>query len=366
VTLLVSTRRKPSRLTFTFSVGLLALGLAAGLSFAQDTPPPLTQAAEPAAAAAKPQGGDSASARLSRVEQKLAELQALVGALQSFTHANPGTTPRQDTASGTPGAEPPVGQSDLATRVAALETQIGALTAELEQISQRLNAVNALPAAEGAAPISPSTPPPARQGEAEPLPDTATAAMTGSPADAADSEDTSKPRWYGPRPGEEQTSALPPGAPQPLLPPAVEGGAASGQAQSQMAALPGDDVHSLYEKGYAALTRNDYTGAEVAFRQLIESYPKDPLAANAQYWIGESYYRRGQYKNAADAFRKGYKKYKSGDKAPDTLLKLGISLAALGQKDAACSTFGELKTKFPKAPETVRDEAKAERKKTGC
>jgi len=71
-------------------------------------------------------------------------------------------------------------------------------------------------------------------------------------------------------------------------------------------------------------------------------------------------------KNAADAFLKGYKKYKSGDKAPETLLKLGMSLAALGQKEAACSTFGELKTKFPKAPETVRDEAKAEQKKTRC
>ncbi|HEY6920477.1 MAG TPA: tetratricopeptide repeat protein, partial [Methyloceanibacter sp.] len=76
-------------------------------------------------------------------------------------------------------------------------------------------------------------------------------------------------------------------------------------------------------------------------------------------------FRRGQYKNAADAFLKGYKKYKSGDKAPE-ILKLGMSLAALAQKEAACSTFGELKTKFPKAPETVRDEAKAEQKKTRC
>ena len=92
------------------------------------------------------------------------------------------------------------------------------------------------------------------------------------------------------------------------------------------AALPGNDVHSLYEKGYGALSQNDYAGTEAAFSQLI-----DP---------GESYYRRNQYKNAADAFLKGYKKYKSGDKAPETLLKLGMSLAAVGQKDAACSTFG--------------------------
>jgi tol-pal system protein YbgF len=325
-----------------FSAGLLALSLGSCLSFAEE-------------------GGGSINARLSRVEQKLVELQALVGALQSFTHANAAPMPAQDTGGGAP-PEPPLSQRDLGTRVSALETQIGALTAELEQINQRLNALNAAPAAQAPQPLSPSSPPPDRQGDAGPPPDQAMAAMAASEGEAGDSNDTSKPRWYGPRPGEDQTSALPPGAPQPLSPPT----ASDGQPQRLMAALPGDDAHSLHEKGHGALTQNDYAGAEVAFRQLIESYPKDPLAADAQYWIGESFYRRGQYKAAADAFLKGYKKYKSGDKAPETLLKLGMSLAALGQKDAACSTFGELKTKFPKAPETVRDEVKAEQKKARC
>jgi tol-pal system protein YbgF len=324
-----------------FSAVLLALSLGSCLSFAEE-------------------GGDSINARLSRVEQKLAELQALVGALQSFTHANPAPMPAEDTNGGVP--EPPLSQRDLGTRVSALETQIGALTAELEQINQRLNALNAAPAAQAPLPLAPSSPPPDRQGDARPPPDQAMAAMAASAGDAGDSNDTSKPRWYGPRPGEDQTSALPPWAPQPLSPPT----ASDGQPQRLMAALPGDDAHSLNEKGHGALTQNDYAGAEVAFRQLIESYPKDPLAADAQYWIGESFYRRGQYKAAADAFLNGYKKYKSGDKAPETLLKLGMSLAALGQKDAACSTFGELKTKFPKAPETVRDEVKAEQKKARC
>ena len=341
MTLMVSTGRKRLRLALMFSAVLLALSLGSCLSFAEE-------------------GGDSINARLSRVEQKLAELQALVGALQSFTHANLAPMPAEDTNGGVP--EPPLSQRDLGTRVSALETQIGALTAELEQINQRLNALNAAPAAQAPLPLAPSSPPPDRQGDARPPPDQAMAAMAASAGDAGDSNDTSKPRWYGPRPGEDQTSALPPWAPQPLSPPT----ASDGQPQRLMAALPGDDAHSLNEKGHGALTQNDYAGAEVAFRQLIESYPKDPLAADAQYWIGESFYRRGQYKAAADAFLKGYKKYKSGDKAPETLLKLGMSLAALGQKDAACSTFGELKTKFPKAPETVRDEVKAEQKKVRC
>jgi tol-pal system protein YbgF len=326
-----------------FSAGLLALSLWSRLSFAEE-------------------GGDSINARLSRVEQKLAELQALVGALQSFARANPAPMPAQDGGGAVPGAEPPLSQSDLDTRVSALETQIGALTAELEQINQRLNALNAKPAAQAPLPLAPSSPASERQGDAGPPPDAAMAAMAASAGDAGDSKDTSKRRWYGPRPGDDQTSALPSGAPQSLSPPP----ASDGQQQRLMAALPGDDAHSLYEKGHGALAQNDYAGAEVAFRQLIESYPKDPLAADAQYWIGESFYRRDQYKAAADAFLKGYKKYKSDDKAPETLLKLGMSLAALGQKDAACSTFGELKTKFPKAPETVRDEVKAEQKKARC
>jgi tol-pal system protein YbgF len=90
------------------------------------------------------------------------------------------------------------------------------------------------------------------------------------------------------------------------------------------------------------------------------------LAGDAQYWLGETYYMRGQYKNAADSFLKGYQNYKSGQKAPDTLLKLGMALAELGQKDAACSTFGELKAKYPAAPAHIADEAKAWRNKTGC
>jgi tol-pal system protein YbgF len=207
--------------------------------------------------------------RLSRVEQKLNDLQGLVGALQSFARSNPGALPPQDAGAGAPGTEPPLSQSDLGTRVTALETQIGALTAELEQINQRLNALSAAPVAQAPAPISPSSPPPDRQGDARPPPDAAMAAMA--------------------------TTA-------------------------------------------GALAQKDYAGAEVAFRQLIESYPKDPLAADAQYWIGESFYRRGQYKAAADAFLKGYKKYKSGDKAPETLLKLGMSLAALGPARLSASS----------------------------
>jgi hypothetical protein len=83
------------------------------------------------APAAKPQDRDSIAARLSRVEQKLADLQALVGA---FVRSNPGAMPPQDTGAGAPAGDPPSSQGELGMRVAARETQIGALTAQLEQI----------------------------------------------------------------------------------------------------------------------------------------------------------------------------------------------------------------------------------------
>src|SRR5262245_62236367 len=164
---MLSTRRERLRLALMFSAGLLALSLGSCLSFTAE-------------------GGDSINARLSRVEQKLVELQALVGALQSFTHANPTPMPAQDTG----GGAPPLSQRELGTRVSALETQIGALTAELEQINQRLNALNAAPAAQAPLPLSPSSPPPDRQGEAGPPPEQAMAAMAASAGDAVDSNNT--------------------------------------------------------------------------------------------------------------------------------------------------------------------------------
>jgi len=92
----------------------------------------------------------------------------------------------------------------------------------------------------------------------------------------------------------------------------------------------------------------------------------DPLAGNAQYWLGESLYVRGQYRAAAGAFLKGYQTYGKSAKAPENLLKLAMSLQRLGQKDAACSSYSELATKFPSAPTHVKNTAQTERQRAGC
>ena len=86
------------------------------------------------------------------------------------------------------------------------------------------------------------------------------------------------------------------------------------------------------------MVAGDYAGAETGFRRFLETHPNDPLSANAQFWIGESLYARKKYRDAADAFLKGYTDYPDSSKVTDSLLKLGLSLKGLGQTEAACAT----------------------------
>jgi tol-pal system protein YbgF len=90
------------------------------------------------------------------------------------------------------------------------------------------------------------------------------------------------------------------------------------------------------------------------------------LADNARYWLGETYYARGEYARSAEIFLDGYEKNKQSPKAPDTLLKLGLSLSGLGKKKEACASFRELGRAFPNAPEPVKDRAAQESKRIAC
>jgi len=338
-------RRPIGALSFAF----LALSLGAPSAYAQ-------------------QGGDSVATRIDRLEQQFRDLQVSVGTLESLVRGKPGAALQQEVPQPAPSADasaPALG--DLNARVGALETQIGALSNQLEQLGKQIAELQAKLAATGS-PAPDQSPPPAPDAP-QPLTPPAVQSEAPRPSPTAQSyeateEDPSKPRWFGAPPdqppaGSVESSAPP--KPDGAMPPAPDKAGPGG-----MAGIPSGDAQSLYEQGYGAMLQHDYGAAESAFRKLIAAYPNDPLAGNAQYWIGESYYVRGRYKSAADAFLKGYKKYKSSDKAPDTLLKLGMSLAELGQKEAACSTFGELAKKFPQAPAQVLDQAKGEREKAGC
>lgn len=131
------------------------------------------------------------------------------------------------------------------------------------------------------------------------------------------------------------------------------------------AVKPADTPEAAYEAAYTELKNQNYEAAEKAFKDFLTKNPKDKLAANAQYWLGESYYARGQFSPAAKAFASAYQKYPQSTKGPDALLKMGMSLNGMGDKNSACLTFGQLKKQFPTAKQTI-SAAQDEAAKLGC
>ena len=112
--------------------------------------------------------------------------------------------------------------------------------------------------------------------------------------------------------------------------------------------------------------RKDYALAETAFRGFLGKYPDDRLVGDATYWLGESMFQRQRFRDAAEAFLNVSTKYESVGKAPDALLRLGQSLAALGEKDAACASLGEVLRKFPRASAGVKQGVEREQKRVRC
>ena len=131
-------------------------------------------------------------------------------------------------------------------------------------------------------------------------------------------------------------------------------------------ASPKSQPSSYTSRPMGILLQKDYGSAEAGFDDFLKRHSGHQLAGNAQYWLGETYYVRGQYRAAAAAFLKGYQTYSRSPKAPECLLKLAMSLQRLGQKDAACSSFNELATKYPNPPAHVRSIAQTERQRSGC
>ena len=130
--------------------------------------------------------------------------------------------------------------------------------------------------------------------------------------------------------------------------------------------LPNGSAGEQYNYAFGLLKQADYPAAETALKAFVEQHPKDPMAGNAQYWLGETYYTRGRFIEAASAFAEGYKRYPKGSKAPDELLKLGMSLARANQKQNACVALAQLDHDFPSAGAAIKDRASAEKKRLGC
>jgi tol-pal system protein YbgF len=296
-------------------------------------PAPKATVPPPPATAPAPTGASSSEAALQRrieqLEEQLVDMQVVIGTLESMSRgggAPTGAVPRMPAAPSSAVAAADAGRLD------ALETQISALASQIEQLQGQMRAL--ISQRGGALDPPAGAPPPG------PAPRPGFGSLTVSP-DA-------------PKDDIGRVLATPP--------PTVSVAPLDNPASEAEAAAP----KQLYEQAYGYLLQRDYAAAESAFVGFLRRYPNDALAGNAQYWLGETHYVRGQYRAAANAFLKGYQDHARSAKAPESLLKLAMSLQRLGQKDAACSSYSELMSKFPNAPAHVKNTANTERQRGGC
>jgi tol-pal system protein YbgF len=302
-------------------------------------------------AAARPVAAQDIKPLLDRIDR----LERDVNLLQRQVYR--GTSP-----SGTPMAvSPPDSPSALSNevRIGQIEDQMRTLTGQIEeirydidQLKRRMDTLSSdvdqrFSALEHGAPAAAA----AGQGAAKPAP----APQAGAaPPPAGTAEAANRPGVLGTL----HSDTPPPPAP--------------GQPQQQAAAaatagtLPSGTPQEQYNYAFGLLRRADYPAAEQALKSFVQRYPNDALAGNAQYWLGETYFVRKDYENAATTFAVGYQKYPKSGKAADNLLKLGMALGSLGKKSEACSAFTRLDRDFPTAPSNIKDRETSERQQLGC
>ena len=136
--------------------------------------------------------------------------------------------------------------------------------------------------------------------------------------------------------------------------------------QSEEKILPNETPEKQYEFATSFLKVGDYNTAERAFNEFVILNPEHNLAGNAQYWYAETFRIRQLYTDAASAYLEGYQKYPKSNKAPINLLKLGVSLVQIGEKDQGCLMISGVKEQYPKANQSVLQKAKYEEKKFEC
>jgi len=130
--------------------------------------------------------------------------------------------------------------------------------------------------------------------------------------------------------------------------------------------LPNKPAVEQYEFAVSFMKIGDYETAEFALKEFIDKNKDHDLAGSAQYWYGETFRIRQLYSDAATAYLDGYQNYPKSKKAPDNLLKLGITMVQLGEKDQGCKMISGLKKEYPKASKSVLQKAQYEQKKFKC
>ena len=174
---------------------------------------------------------------------------------------------------------------------------------------------------------------------------------------------TSKPQDFGANPG-YQTSNLP--KQQTITSVESAQTVITEEPEKKESLLPEKNPEAQYEFAVSFMKIGDYETAEAALKEFIDKNKDHDLAGSAQYWYGETFRIRQLYSDAATAYLDGYQNYPKSKKAPDNLLKLGITMVQLGEKDQGCKMISGLKKEYPKASKSVLQKAQYEQKKFKC
>lgn len=280
----------------------------------------------PAAESTAPGADASLRQRVEQLEEQLVDMQVVIGTLESMGRGGGPSTAATAYRGGAPVGGGLSGPDS--GRIAALETQVQALTAQLEQMSDQLRAIQG----------GGGQPP---RGQLGPGPRTGAAPQSG---------------------GFGTTRVVPANDPiaglinsdEPRTPGGAAGGASSAASRQQ------------YETAYRSLLQQDYASAEAGFGDFLRRFPSDELAASAQFWLGETHFVRGQWDSAAAAFLKVAQSHPRSDKAPDSLAKFAMSMERKGNRPAACRALQELNNRYPNPPAHVKTWEAAERRRAGC
>ncbi len=242
-------------------------------------------------------------------------------------------------------------------RLTELETEIRKLTGRTEELQHTVGQLDSkftalasdvelrLQSLEQGAPVGAigSSAPPRRTSAAPPPPAATRTTRRNAAPDAPPQTLGTVPRWSDGR----GARATPPAAAPP--------------------ALPAGTPREQYNHATSLLLNDEnFSGAERAFKTFIEQHPKHELAGNAHYWLGETFYVRKDFRQAAFTFADGYQRFPKSNKAPDNLLKLGMSLGQLGKEKEACTAFSSLLANFPNLGQRLNDRIQRQRQRYRC
>lgn len=277
----------------------------------------------------------SDSARLDRLERDMQILQQQMGRGGPPSAAAPAAT------SGTGGSAALV---QMEMRLSAIESQMREMNGRIEELGLKLNQVDkTMDKKFSDAEFRLKTLEDGQRGGAEgkaPAGATASAAPGVPPG--------TKPIAPMPAPSSQQQAST---APAPSSAPML---------------LPPGTPDEQFKFAFDFLKQNDYAQGEKAMRAFADAHPNHPLTGNALFWLGQMYFVNKDYTKSAVSFAQSYEKFPDGSKAPESLQKLGVSLAQLNKKDEACTAFKQFQTQYPTAPVATKQSVQAESVRLGC